>query len=503
MSYQKNIKKTIKRRAQSESNLRKRLLHLHDDAKLYCNTTDDLDIKDYVAIFSKSLPHDNQGLVNKDQMKLLLKGLKYGDRKYIDQMTLGSYPGMKLVNLMSFASTDLFGLNVASFKLRNPPKFDSAEFAGEEVELYEMALCRDTSFASFAIFTDPLIQNAIVSLNALSDYRGIKPVTPNNIFRGLSKGDLIGPYVSQLLFLPFKYGVCDMVQSYNLPQINSDYLKTEADYLLCQNGTVPKPSLPFDPVKRYINTPRDLAEYVHNDTMCQAFYNGHLILNTLKAPPNPGSPYKTQIKNEAPFVTMGPPDIQDLIHRASRTALHACWLQKVLHLHIRPEVYGYEVNRAKNGNNYGIHSDVLNSSTLARIFSKFGNYLLPTSYPEGSPSHPAYPSGHASIAGAAVTILKAFYDGNYIFPQSYIANGSVLDPIPDKLTLNDELDKLASNCSYGRNMAGIHYRTDAEEGIKLGEAVAIEVLKEHVQRYQEKVALEITKRNGDKIVIKN
>ena len=162
-----------------------------------------------------------------------------------------------------------------------------------------------------------------------------------------------------------------MVQSYNLPQINSDYLKTEADYLLCQNGTVPKPSLPFDPVKRYINTPRDLAEYVHNDTMCQAFYNGHLILNTLKAPPNPGSPYKTQIKNEAPFVTMGPPDIQDLIHRASRTALHACWLQKVLYLHIRPEVYGYEVNRAKNGNNYGIHSDVLNSSTLARIFSKF------------------------------------------------------------------------------------------------------------------------------------
>lgn len=497
----KEIKKTLKQRAKSESNLREKLLCRHNEAKLYSKTTDDLHIKDYVAVFSKSLPHDNQGLVNRDQMKLLLKSLKTGDRKYIDQMTLGSNPGMKLVNLMSYASTELFGLNAASFKLREPPAFKSAEFAGEEVELYEMALCRDINFNNFS--SSSLITDAVNSLNNLTDFRGHKPVTSQNIFRGMSKGDLIGPYVSQLLFLPFKYGVCDMTQLYNLPQINSDYLKTESDYLICQNGTVPKPVLPFDINKRYLNTPRDLAEYVHNDTMCQAFYNSHLILNTLKAPANPGSPYRSQIKNEAPFVTMGPPDIQDLMHRASRTALHAAWVKKVLFLHIRPEVYGYEVNRAKNGTNYGVHTDVLNSNTLTRIFAKFGNYLLPTSYAEGSPAHPAYPSGHAAIAGAAVTILKAFYDGNYIFPQAFLPDGPILNPIPDKLNLNNELDKLASNCAYGRNMAGIHYRTDAEEGIKLGEEVAIELLMEHVQRYQEKVALEITKRDGKKIIIKN
>jgi hypothetical protein len=499
--YQDNIKKVIKRSAKSEGNLRKCLLKYHNQSKLYCKTTDDLDINDYVAVFSKALPHDSNGLVDKTQMKLLLKSLEYGDREYMNQITLGTPTGMKLVNLLAYTSTELFGLNVASFKLRPAPLFKSVEFSTEEAELYEMSICRDVNFNDFS--TNPLIASAVTSLNQLSDYRGPKPITSGNIFRGSSPGDLIGPYVSQLLFLPFKYGVCDMVQTYNFPQSGSNYLTTVEDYLKCQNGTVPKPALPFDPVKRYINTPRDLAEYVHNDTMCQAYFNAQMILSNLKVPWNPGSPYRSLIKNEAPFVTMGPPDIQDLIHRAGRTALHACWLKKILFLRIRPEVYGYEVNRAKNGQNYGVNSELLNSSTLTNVFNKFGNYLLSTSYPEGSPAHPAYPSGHAAIAGAAVTILKAFYDGNYVFPQAYVANGTSLDPIPHKLTLTNELDKLASNCSFGRNMAGIHYRTDAEEGIRLGENVAIELLKEHVMRYQDKVALEITKIDGTKTVITN
>lgn len=501
-SFSHEIKKTIKRRVKSESDLRKHLLKKHNDAKLHTKSTEEIEsIKDYVALFSKALPHDINGIVDPEQMKLLLKGLEKGNRKYIDQIKLGSLSGMKLVNLMAFTSSELHNLNITSQYLKRSPKFWSAEFAGDEVEVYEMVLCRDVNFKDFEL--NSLTTDAVNALNALSDFTGSKPVTTNNLFRGTSHGDLIGPYISQLLYLPFKYGICDMVQQYNFPQQNSDYLHTEADYLLCQNGTVPAPALAFDPVKRFINTPRDLAEYVHNDTMCQAYYNAHMILNGLKVPGNPGSPYRTLIKNEAPFVTMGPPDIQDLLHRASRGALHACWLRKILNLRIRPEVYAYEVNRAMNGKNYGVHQDVLNSSTLQRIHAKFGNYLLPSSYPEGSPAHPAYPSGHASIAGAAITILKAFYDGNFIFPQAYIADGSVLTPIPDKLTLNDELDKLASNCAYGRNMAGIHYRSDAEEGIKLGEEVAIELLKDHVQRYVEKVALEITKRNGTKVVIKN
>jgi hypothetical protein len=37
-------------------------------------------------------------------------------------------------------------------------------------------------------------------------------------------------------------------------------------------------------------------------------------------------------------------------------------------------------------------------------------YVLPLVYPEGSPTHPSYPAGHAVIAGACSTIIKAFFD---------------------------------------------------------------------------------------------
>ena len=36
--------------------------------------------------------------------------------------------------------------------------------------------------------------------------------------------------------------------------------------------------------------------------------------------------------------------------------------------------------------------------------------LLPVAFQEGSPMHPAYGAGHATVAGACVTILKAFFD---------------------------------------------------------------------------------------------
>ena len=35
---------------------------------------------------------------------------------------------------------------------------------------------------------------------------------------------------------------------------------------------------------------------------------------------------------------------------------------------------------------------------------------LPMAFAEGSPMHPAYGAGHATVAGACVTVLKAFFD---------------------------------------------------------------------------------------------
>jgi hypothetical protein len=105
--------------------------------------------------------------------------------------------------------------------------------------------------------------------------------------------------------------------------------------------------------------------------------------------------------------------------------------------------------------------------------------LLPQAYPEGSPLHPAYPSGHAAIAGACVTVLKAFFKESFLIPNPVQANadGLTLLPVPGpRFTIGGELNKLAANIGLGRDYAGVHWRSDTTESLKLGEAVAISIL---------------------------
>ena len=94
-------------------------------------------------------------------------------------------------------------------------------------------------------------------------------------------------------------------------------------------------------------------------------------------------------------------------------ALKAVWFQKwFVHRRLRPEAFGGRVhNRLAHAVSYPIHSDVLNSAAPAQVFGRYGTYLLPQAFPEGSPLHPSYGAGHATVAGACVTMLKALFDG--------------------------------------------------------------------------------------------
>jgi hypothetical protein len=100
-------------------------------------------------------------------------------------------------------------------------------------------------------------------------------------------------------------------------------------------------------------------------------------------------------------------------------------------------------------------------------------------YPEGCPTHPAYPAGHAVIAGACATVLKAVFNESFVMrhPVEASVDGHSLTSYkgPD-LTVGGELNKLASNVSIGRNAAGVHWRSDAVAGLKLGEAVALSIM---------------------------
>src|SRR5438132_1118091 len=125
------------------------------------------------------------------------------------------------------------------------------------------------------------------------------------------------------------------------------------------------------------------------------------------------------------------------------------------------------------------HKDVLSSPVRDYLPSK--RALLPQAYPERAPTHPSYPAGHAAIAGACATVLKAFFrqDANFPSPVEPSEDGLTLVPASDQnLTVAGEINKLASNISFGRNFAGVHYRSDAIGGIHLGELVAIAYLKD-------------------------
>jgi hypothetical protein len=53
----------------------------------------------------------------------------------------------------------------------------------------------------------------------------------------------------------------------------------------------------------------------------------------------------------------------------------------------------------------------------------------------------------------------------------------------NQITVNGEINKLASNIGQARNFAGIHWRSDYEWGLKLGKAVAISVLRDQSNNY--------------------
>jgi hypothetical protein len=139
------------------------------------------------------------------------------------------------------------------------------------------------------------------------------------------------------------------------------------------------------------------------------------------------------------------------------------------------------------------------------LFSKNGTYLLPMAFPEGCPTHPAYGAGHATVGGACVTVLKALFDESFIIPNPVQAGDDGLSLVPysgPPLTVGGELNKLAANVGVGRNIAGVHWRTDATESLRLGEAVAIRFLTEEHECFNEQyTGLSLTKFDGTTVTI--
>ena len=396
------------------------------------------------------------------------------------------------------------------------------------------------------------------------------PVTSKSLFRGgelarFAKVDAgisesVGPYLSQFLLHEIPYGTLPIPQRCIHAASGVDYMTDWSEWLHVQDGERRNPNQNLvgqhDPSqRRYLATMRDLATYVHYDALYEAYLNAALILLGGGYPTNPGNPYgpgcsvmgtgqdqrphdhekflesanrgAAKYPDQDGFCTFGAPQVLSQVTEVATRALKAVWRQKWTHLRLRPEAYGALVHRAIVDGVPVAYEDfdieverILRASTaLDRLTSSRGKHrgrrhaspgaLLPMAYPEGSPTHPAYGAGHATVAGACVTVLKSFFDGSvqFIGPVESTADGQHLVPYQGmdahsgKMTVELELNKLAANISIGRNMAGVHWRSDYTQSVLLGQRVAVDMLYRKSATYTEDYCIEFNSFGGRPIEI--
>lgn len=433
-----------------------------------------------IACFTKGLPHDGAGRVDPASYELLLRALAGGEPGDFERIPLGGYA--RLANPQAAWAFELLGPDACQPGLAPAPALDSAEQAAEMAELYWHALARDVPFAEWA--EHPLIRQAANELTRLEAFTGPRRdgrVTPETLFRGPTAGDLAGPYISQFLWKPIPYRPIFVEQRIRTAAPGIDYLTDYNGWLAVESGALAGVNT-FDEKPRYLRSGRDLGEYVHRDFTFQASQGALLAGLRMGAPADGGNPYKHS-RTQGAFATFGQPFLLYLLAVVTQAALKACWYQKWrVHRRLRPEEYGGLAEAHRRGlAEAPLHPSLATSEGYRETLDRTGGVLLPQAYPEGCPLHPSYPAGHAVIAGACVTVLKACLDESYELPDPVVArpDGLALEPWEGPpLTLGGELDKLAANIALGRDFAGLHWRSDGVEGLEMGEEVTMAVLEE-------------------------
>lgn len=456
----------------------------------------------YYNYFTKGLKHNNINgeLDNVDDFVSMIKSIIANDKVKFSKIPMFG----KMIDPFSSNSAIINGVMQGSLRLIKPPYINSVESSNEMNELYAQAISRDVAFINY---------NSDETIDLVKNILNTKH---NTLFRAKLPAGYLGPYISQLLLLDIKFDTYKIVQKYTMYLSKQECIKlgirNEWGVTLNEAINIQNNKLNENPsgypnkflIEKFINDGRSLARAAHKDTPYQYYYDAYLILSKLGVPNNPTWP---QINNNNYFLmATGAASVLCSIAEITNLSLYHAWYWKwQQYRKLRPEEFAIMITNVKKSgiNKYGINEKILDSEFLNLIehynlewdpsfekqFEK--QYVLPMTYVEGSPLHPAYPSGHAIIAGACCTLLKMMFDGDAkwnIFNEIYQASedGQILVPYngndKNNISVQSEIDKLASNIAYGRNWAGIHYKSDANAGIYLGEKVAIEYMRDLLTR---------------------
>jgi len=276
--------------------------------------------------------------------------------------------------------------------------------------------------------------------------------TLQTFLRGSAPGVKDGPFLSQFLLVGneacngsygidkgrIQYGIQIINQRVCVHKVGVDFMTDWCSWLDVQKGADVREAEDYESNRRFITTPRDLATYVHHDALYQAYLNACLIMLGLEIPFDKGFPEGKGHPTRDAFATFGGPHILSLLTEVATRALKAVRRQKFnQHCRARPEVIGGLLTLYENGHGgklgkkgekairklYALlpstlleyiheHNDLQKGK--ARKLTCTGsppfpikqdqngqdqNLLLPMAFPEGSPMHPSYGAGHATVAG--------------------------------------------------------------------------------------------------------
>ncbi len=483
---------------------------------------------DRAGSFTKGLPHDaTTGLVDPTAFAAFVAALGQprhqvlGALEAIPTSQAGSGTNTrKWVNPVAGRAFAVVGGDPQQYEIPKAPAIGSAGETFEIVENYWMALLRDVPFSQYG--SHPLAAQAASELgnlhgparaerqaetgrNAdLAAVDGMGKITSALLFRGLTPGDAAGPYLSQFLIHPVPFGAQGFEQRNRTLRAGTEFMTDWDEWRHVQNGA-PRDFVPshFDPVLHYLRNGRDLSQWVHVDVLFQGYFNACLMLlqgtgaassvgGGIGSGPGRHNPYAATRRQQG-FGKLGDPGHIGMMCEVATLALKAVWYQKwYVHLRLRPEAYAGRIEAQRSGRkSFGLPAALMGSQAVAHTVARHGTALLPMAFPEGSPMHPAYGAGHATVAGACVTILKALFGNVGVpFPNpvdiAVDATGNErIVPHAGTLTVQGELDKLASNIALGRNIAGVHWRSDGTESLLLGEMVAVDLLRAYARSYAE------------------
>ncbi|MBW8637001.1 hypothetical protein K1W69_07355 [Hoeflea sp. WL0058] len=343
-------------------------------------------------------------------------------------------------------------------------------------------------------------------------------------------------------------GAHSIEQRIAAPAPGLDYLTNWHDWLRSQNGARATGSPAAADRIRFVSTPRDLSAYGRFDPVHQPFVNAALILLGNDAPRDAG----LMRSKKGLSASWGFTEINRLLGDAVLQATRAVRRQQYqIHRRGRPESLAAMLSLEANGEGLqlgeaqnsiqlmlkdlgaGQPDDASRPGVLLDWISQLNadrndrkpqdfeslflvdpnrNYLLPMAWPDGAPMSPSYGSLRAAVAGACVTVLKAVFDMNVAYTR---ATGAKYKYAPGALsgerlevagnifgiTLEGELNKLASNIAIGDRFAGAHFHSDCYESLRLGECLAVGIVQEQLLEYGVAMSMSFTGFDGERITI--